>query len=149
MTYCKEALAHLSFFAESEVSSNITMATNGTPEYNNVRAKLKTYSPPLLAPGHSYNIALTTQIAALEFHPTIESALLSAHFLARHMQCSPKVEGMLLHGILHRIEGDYDNARAWYSDVASDDTGHELLGKIWEGGEEGMFSFLDQVEMLN
>ncbi len=27
---------------------------------------------------------------------------------------------MFLHGILHRIEGDFDNARYWYSDVAKD-----------------------------
>lgn len=29
----------------------------------------------------------------------------------------PKIESMLLHGILHRIEGDYENARLWYRDV--------------------------------
>ncbi len=33
------------------------------------------------------------------------------------MQCAPAWEGMFLHGILHRIEGDYDNARAWYGNV--------------------------------
>jgi hypothetical protein len=33
------------------------------------------------------------------------------------MQAPPAVEGMLLHGILHRAEGDFDNARAWLSDV--------------------------------
>ncbi|KAF1935473.1 hypothetical protein EJ02DRAFT_460349 [Clathrospora elynae] len=33
------------------------------------------------------------------------------------MQAPPAVEGMLLHGILHRAEGDFNNARAWVSDV--------------------------------
>lgn len=33
------------------------------------------------------------------------------------MQAPPAVEGMLLHGILHRAEGDFDNSRAWVSDV--------------------------------
>jgi hypothetical protein len=47
----------------------------------------------------------------------LNSDLPSAHFLVRHMQAPPAVEGMLLHGILHRAEGDFDNARAWISDV--------------------------------
>lgn len=34
------------------------------------------------------------------------------------MQAPPAVEGMLLHGILHRCEGDFPNARAWISDVS-------------------------------
>ena len=33
------------------------------------------------------------------------------------MQAAPQYEGMLLHGVLHRCEGDFDNARAWYGDV--------------------------------
>lgn len=33
------------------------------------------------------------------------------------MQAPPAVEGMLLHGILHRAEGDFNNARAWIGDV--------------------------------
>jgi len=38
---------------------------------------------------------------------------------------------MYLHGILHRIEGDYNNARAWYSDVKESD----IYAKIW--GKDG------------
>ena len=41
----------------------------------------------------------------------------SAHFLVRHMQAPPALEGMLLHSILHRSEGDFRNARLWLSDV--------------------------------
>ena len=33
------------------------------------------------------------------------------------MQAPPAVEGMLLHAILHRCEGDMGNARAWAGDV--------------------------------
>lgn len=33
------------------------------------------------------------------------------------MQAPPAIEGMLLHSILHRCEGDLRNARLWASDV--------------------------------
>ncbi|KAF2826239.1 hypothetical protein CC86DRAFT_292918 [Ophiobolus disseminans] len=76
-------------------------------------------------PQHSTFPSLTAAISALRLHPTLEAALHiansdlpSAHFLVRHMQAPPAVEGMLLHGILHRAEGDFANARAWMGDVA-------------------------------
>ena len=59
------------------------------------------------------------------------------------MQAPPAYEGMFLHGILHRIEGDYDNARAWYSNVAES----EIFGKVWESEEKAM-EFIGQVEDL-
>lgn len=43
------------------------------------------------------------------------------------MQSAPAFEGMYLHGILHRIEGDYNNARYWYSDVQES----EVYRKVW------------------
>ncbi|KAI5853397.1 hypothetical protein BZA05DRAFT_451583 [Tricharina praecox] len=99
-------------------------------------------SPPLHNPRHPRSASLTATISSASLHPTLEAALHllngdlpSAHFLVRHMQSPPAVEGMLLHGILHRIEGDYDNARAWYSDV--DQAGAEVLGVAWVGGKEG------------
>ena len=60
------------------------------------------------------------------------------------MQAAPAFEGMYLHGILHRIEGDYDNARAWYRDVASS----EVFGKNWKSETEGL-DFIGKVEALN
>lgn len=33
------------------------------------------------------------------------------------MQAAPALEGMLLHGILHRCEGDFRNARLWTADI--------------------------------
>ncbi|KAF3041505.1 hypothetical protein E8E12_003143 [Didymella heteroderae] len=66
----------------------------------------------------------TSKIADLQLHPTLEATLHilnhdlpSAHFLVRHMQAAPALEGMLLHGILHRCEGDFRNARLWIGDV--------------------------------
>jgi hypothetical protein len=76
------------------------------------------------APHHSTFPHLTAVISNLQVHPTIEAALHllnsdlpSAHFLVRHMQAPPAIEGMLLHGILHRAEGDFNNSRAWISDI--------------------------------
>lgn len=100
------------------------------------------YPAPLLPPSKPHSQSLTSQIAALELHPTLEAALHilnndlpSAHFLVRHMQSAPAFEGMFLHGILHRVEGDYDNARMWYSDVKKEGDGKELYAQIW--GSEG------------
>lgn len=60
------------------------------------------------------------------------------------MQAPPAYEGMFLHGILHRIEGDYDNARAWYKNVAES----EVFKEMWEGGGEEARSFIGRVEGL-
>ncbi|KAI5807733.1 hypothetical protein DFH27DRAFT_640829 [Peziza echinospora] len=72
--------------------------------------------PPLLLPPDT--------ISSLRVHPTLESALHilnndlpSAHFLLRKMQAPPALEGMYLHGLLHVLEGDLANARAWMGDV--------------------------------
>ncbi|KAH7112156.1 hypothetical protein B0J11DRAFT_542769 [Dendryphion nanum] len=83
-------------------------------------------TPPKTSTSTSTNQppSITTQISSLALHPTLEttlhilnSDLPSAHFLARHMSAPPATEGMLLHSILHRCEGDFRNARAWLSDV--------------------------------
>ena len=34
------------------------------------------------------------------------------------MEAAPAFEAMFLHAILHRVEGDYANAKAWYTSVA-------------------------------
>jgi hypothetical protein len=126
-----------------------------TSTYSSVLAKLKTYPPPLLPPGHAYNKSTTSDIASLQVHPSLEAALHllnhdlpSAHFLVRKMEAPPAVEGMTVHAILHRIEGDYDNARAWYKDIANDEDGLKLLEK-GAGGNEGALAFVDEVEALN
>ncbi|OCT55001.1 hypothetical protein CLCR_03157 [Cladophialophora carrionii] len=57
----------------------------------------------------------------------------AAHFLLRHMQAAPAWEAMYLHGLLHRIEGDLDNARAWYGDVKES----EVFKWVWGGMDSG------------
>lgn len=61
------------------------------------------------------------------------------------MQAPPAYEGMFLHGILHRIEGDYDNARAWYANVGGSDVFREVWGV---GGLEEARRFIGKVEGL-
>ncbi|KAF1348269.1 hypothetical protein EJ07DRAFT_141907, partial [Lizonia empirigonia] len=84
--------------------------------------------------------SLTAPIARLALHPTLEATLHllnhdlpSAHFLVRHMQAPPALEGMLLHAILHRSEGDMRNAVLWLGDVG--DAGAGFVPKRREAGE--------------
>jgi hypothetical protein len=59
------------------------------------------------------------------------------------MSAPPAVEGMLLHSILHRAEGDFENARAWLGDVGDaclgwvpkhrGKEGKRLDGEVWRG----------------
>ncbi|KAL9028400.1 MAG: hypothetical protein Q9196_003224, partial [Gyalolechia fulgens] len=123
------------------------------PTFSALYAHLLTLPAPLLPPGHATSPSLTASIAALSLHPTLETAfhllnadLPSAHFLVRHMQSPPAYEGMFLHGILHRIEGDYDNARAWYDNIKDSD----VFTSVWrgEGGTQGALDFIWQVERL-
>ena len=126
-----------------------TVSASGS--FDNLYAHLLTLPPPLLPPGKATDPKLADKISSLYLHPTLEAAfhilnadLPSAHFLVRHMQAAPAYEGMYLHGILHRIEGDYDNARAWYKNVASSD----IFNSSWSSQEDGL-GFIDKVETLN
>ncbi|KAM3078085.1 hypothetical protein ACMFMG_002613 [Clarireedia jacksonii] len=101
--------------------------------FESINDRLVQIPAPLLPPASPHDASLTSEIASLQLHPTLETILHilnldlpSAHFLA-----APAFEGMYLHGILHRIEGDYNNARAWYSDVKES----EIYAKTW--GVEG------------
>ncbi|KAK5122744.1 hypothetical protein LTR85_003659 [Meristemomyces frigidus] len=94
---------------------------------------------------------LPNAIASLSLHPTLEALLHilnadlpSAHFLCRHMQNRPAWEGMYIHGLLHRVEGDYRNAEAWYGDVAESD----VYRRCWPGGLEDAKVFIRRVEGL-
>ena len=116
--------------------------------------------------------ALQPQIAALLAHPALECAyhllnhaLHPAHFLARHMQNARA--GQHLHAVLHRVEGDFANARVWCreaaglggrADGATVGEGEEEFVRFWGagGGGEGArrraldaaMAFLDRVERL-
>ncbi|KZT19862.1 hypothetical protein NEOLEDRAFT_1141489 [Neolentinus lepideus HHB14362 ss-1] len=47
-------------------------------------------------------------------------SLYAPHFILRKMQNSRG--GQHLHGILHRVEGDYENARIWYREASGTET---------------------------
>lgn len=159
IAHCYPAVVTPQYSRFAHVLHRSVGAMSNSKAYSDVLKTLKTIAPPLLPPGKSYNPDLTAQIADCQLHPTIEAALHllnhdlpSAHFLVRHMQSPPAIEGMLLHGILHRVEGDYDNARAWYGNVAEDETGARLLDKVWSvesgKGKEKALEFVDKVEKL-
>jgi len=78
----------------------------------------------------------SSTISDLSLHPVLESILHvlnydlpSAHFLLRHMQAPPAHKAMFLHGVLHRMEGDLENAWAWYVDVKD----AEVMKVVWAG----------------
>lgn len=110
--------------------------------------------PVLPSPSpYAHDEDVNREIAELHLHPTLEALLHclnndlpSAHFLCRHMQNKPAYEGMYIHGLLHRIEGDYRNAEAWYADVAES----ECFQSVWSdcGGLEGATTFIRDVEQL-
>lgn len=61
------------------------------------------------------------------------------------MQAAPQYESMVLHGILHRIEGDYENARAWYRDAKDS----EVFRAVWvEDGLGKAMDFLRRIKVL-
>jgi hypothetical protein len=132
--------------------------------FESIHTYLLSYPAPLLPPSKPISTSLTPKIAGILLHPTLEAALHilnldlpSAHFLVRHMQSPPAYEGMYLHGILHRIEGDFDNARAWYSDAKHADVYSGLWGKGGKGWKEWKDTggnkdegqvFLDEIQKL-
>jgi hypothetical protein len=88
-------------------------------------------------------------ISSFSLHPAVEAALHilnldlpAAHFLLRHAQSDPAWEMMYLHGILHRIEGDIDNARCWYGDVKES----QVFQHVWAESTMSWEQFLNQVE---
>ena len=146
----------LSDESDYEVSSPIELTktkSSGPKSYNAVKGLL------LIKPHHFQSLPISPKttslpsnlLADLMLHPALESALhilnydlSSAHFLLRHMQQAPAYEAMFLHGILHRVEGDYDNARAWYNNVSDS----EVFRSAWPGesGRHEAMEFLDEIE---
>ncbi|TFK48154.1 hypothetical protein OE88DRAFT_549203 [Heliocybe sulcata] len=88
---------------------------------------------------------LQSAIADLRLHPLLEESLhlmnyslVEPHFYLRKMQNSRG--GQHLHGILHRIEGDYENARTWYREASGTETpaqdvtrteGQDVFVRFW------------------
>ncbi|KAH9845240.1 hypothetical protein Tdes44962_MAKER01250 [Teratosphaeria destructans] len=130
------------------------MATQNHASFYTIYTRLtSTYNYPVLASASPYphEKDLSHHIANLQLHPALECILhilngdlTSAHFLLRHMQSPPAWEGMYIHGILHRIEGDYRNAEAWYGDVCDS----ECFKQCWPEGVEAAKGFIQDVERL-
>lgn len=162
-----------SFSSKPTAGSDQAYATTTFSELYESLLSLCRADPPLLPPVAAFSKTtkktiriptLSNEIANLSLHPTLEAALHilnldlpSAHFLLRHMQSAPAWEAMFLHGILHRVEGDYDNARAWYGNVK--DT--EVFAYAWgrssqsdspsDGSKSGIdaaLAFIDEVQSL-
>jgi hypothetical protein len=141
------------------------MAEAGTQQsFGQLYSHLLSLKHPVKPPGHATDTTLTGQISALRLHPTLEAALHllngdlpSAHFLVRQMQAAPAYEGMTLHGILHRMEGDYDNTRAWFRDVKDSEVFAAVWGSNGDGGdaEDGQaaidkgLAWVDEVEAFS
>ncbi|KAK4580541.1 hypothetical protein LTR86_000744 [Recurvomyces mirabilis] len=131
------------------------MATS-TPTFDTVYTHLTTkYGFPVLPhpSSHGHDKTLAGTISDLSIHPTLEAILhilnadlSSAHFLCRHMQNRPAYEGMYIHGLLHRVEGDYRNAEAWYGEVSASDA----FKSAWpgKGGLDDAKAFIGRVEKL-
>lgn len=111
--------------------------------FSSLWAQIKSSPAPLLPPAKASKPSLTSEIASLQLHPTLEALLHiynqdlpSAHFLVRHMQGAPAFEGMYIHGLLHRIEGDYANCLAWYADVSESAVFESFYGSA-DGSKQG------------
>jgi hypothetical protein len=121
-------------------------------DYQGVKVGLLAYehifSTLPTSPHRIHSTQLRNILTSLQLHPVLEAILHllnvdlpAAHFLCRHMENWPAEESMFVHGILHRIEGDYDNARAWYCDV------EEANGfKVVWGRKHDALKFIDEVE---
>lgn len=129
---------------------------NPAPEtlsYASLKHQLLSKPGPVLPPPPSSPSQIVSHaISSLLLHPSLEAALHilnddlpSAHFLVRKMQAPPRYESMMLHGILHRIEGDYENTRAWYRNVKES----EVFGLAWgQHGLDRAMGFVRRVEIL-
>ena len=145
----------MSFTTRATATNNHPQPPTTKPAPNTPPPTLAAVSTQLLhdahlvpAPLKPHDATSTALIASLRLHPTLEATLHllnadlpSAHFLVRHMQAPPALEGMLLHGILHRCEGDFGNARAWISDVGDAcagwvpkrrEQGERLDSEVWK-----------------
>ncbi|KAL1311073.1 hypothetical protein AAFC00_001282 [Neodothiora populina] len=131
--------------------SSSVYSANSSESFDSICDRLKTFPTPLLPPGKSYDGTLTDKISSLYCHPALEALLHilnldlpSAHFLCRKMQSAPAYEGMYIHGLLHRIEGDLDNTRAWYADVQDSDCFISVWGEATHEERKEADSIKDQ-----
>ena len=86
-------------------------------------ARLRAFDPSPLVPPGVRDPALDALIAALDAPPAVRSALHlwndsleRCHALAQDLH---DPTGSYLHGVMHRREPDYDNARYWFRKVGA------------------------------
>nr|CDI56540.1 hypothetical protein BN887_01385 [Melanopsichium pennsylvanicum 4] len=77
-------------------------------------------SPRILLLKH--NAPLTKKSRIINVFPPPQSDLYSAHFLVRKAQGGSRYLDWL-HAILHKLEGDFRNAKMWYTDLGKFNTG--------------------------
>ncbi|KAJ9478912.1 hypothetical protein PHBOTO_002434 [Pseudozyma hubeiensis] len=86
-------------------------------------------------------------IAEASFHPAMEACLhlingdlYSAHFLVRKAQGGSRYLDWL-HAILHKLEGDFRNAKMWYTDLGNNnaDKDHEASSEERQSDEAPIF----------
>ncbi|KYG44545.1 hypothetical protein M433DRAFT_155491 [Acidomyces richmondensis BFW] len=130
------------------------MSLPGLASFDTIFAHLTTQRGyPILRSCSPYphDPSLAHSISSLAIHPTREAILHilnsdfpSAHFLCRHMQNAPAWEDVYIHGLLHRVEGDYSNAESWYREVVESDP----FKRCWPGdaGLRHAISFIRHIE---
>ena len=142
------------------MTASQTVLDASQPTYKTLLDQLLSSEPPMplfslpTSPQRLRQPQLRHQIANTSVHPTLEAALHilnldlpAAHFLLRHMQDPGKApEAAFLHGILHRIEGDIDNTRAWYRLTLEAEGA--VFDAAWPGadGKQQALDFLQSVE---
>jgi hypothetical protein len=91
---------------------------------------------PKLMPNHSWNDALTLKIQKADLAPVLKcglllmnDALVESHEVS---QSIPDATGSYWHGIMHRREPDYPNAKYWFNKVGRHPIFPEVRNKALE-----------------
>ena len=134
---------------------------DATEQFARFKALIATAEPPLLGPQQRVGVAtveelsskLTMFFARENISPQVQSLLKCAallwhdHFDASHTlsQDIGTRDGSWLHGIMHRREPDYGNAKYWFHRVGPHPAFSELAARIGRKSWDP-FAFVDDCE---